>query len=115
LSEFEEKVLELLKKIDEKLDKILTTGSKAAAPTATVTIESTPTVKPSAVAEKQEEEEKLAKGEIKPDSEVRRVCPKCGSTEFNAVPDKSKVMHYVASTPIYAKKNVCKKCGTEVP
>ena len=117
LSEFEERVLELLKKIDEKLDKVLAAGSKAAAPatpTAKVTIESAPTVKPSAVAEKQEEEEKLAKGEIKPDSEIRRVCPKCGSTEFNAVPDKSKVMHYVASTPIYAKKNVCRKCGAVV-
>ncbi len=122
MSDFEEKVLDLLKKISEKVDKLFkkketepTMAAAPATPTAKVTIKSTPTVKPSAVAKKQEEEEKLAKGEIKPDSESRRVCPKCGSTEFNAVPDKSKILYYVASTPIYAKKNVCKKCGTVVP
>ena len=75
-------------------------------------IESPTTVKPSAVVDRQIEEEKIAKGEIVAPLEGRRVCS-CGSTEFNAVEDKTKPLHYVSGTPIYAKKHICKRCGKE--
>ena len=112
MSEFEEKVLELLKKIDEKLDKVLAAGSKAAAPApkpAAVASEPASTVKPSAVINKQEEEEKLIE---KPPVEGRRVCS-CGNTTFNTVEDKSEVLHQMGGMKIYAKKYICRKCGKE--
>ncbi len=107
MSEFEEKVLEMLKKIDEKLDKVLESKSKEPAPapkptiapaaaspshsaSGRVSIESTPTVKPSSVVEKQEEEKQTVE---KTPVEGRRVCPDCSNTTFNAVEDKSQVLH----------------------
>ncbi|MFX1259116.1 MAG: hypothetical protein ACFFAN_14775, partial [Promethearchaeota archaeon] len=122
LSEFEEKVLEMLKKIDEKLDKALDGGSKASspapkpvAPAAEAKPSSEPepissSVKPSAVVEKQVEEEKLVE---KPPVEGRRVCTSCGSTSFNAVEDRAQVLHQMGGIKIYAKKYICKKCGKE--
>ena len=119
MSEFEEKVMEMLKKIDEKLDKILEIGSKHPTPqpipaaTSTAPSVSTPaptTVKPSELVEKQEEEEKMKE---KPPVEGRRVCTKCGATEFNTVEDKTKVLHQMGGIKIYAKKYICKKCGAE--
>jgi len=114
--------MEMLKKIDEKLDKVLEMGSKAHAPapqpapaaTSAASSASTPapsTVKPSALVEKQLEEEKMKE---KPPVEGRRVCPKCGGTAFNTEEDKSKVLHSMGGMKIYAKKNICKSCGTEV-
>ena len=111
MSEFEEKVLELLKKIDEKLNNIIGAGNKAAEPSpkpAEKPTESAPTPKPSAVAEKQTEEVKV---EEEPAAEGRRVCPGCGSTEFNQIEDKSQILHSMGGIKIYAKKNQCKKCG----
>jgi len=98
LSEFEEKVMEMLKKIDIKLDKILAMETKTPAP------------KPSELVEKQQEEEKMKE---KPPVEGRRVCTKCGSTEFNTIEDKSNVLHQMGGIKIYAKKYICKKCGEE--
>ena len=114
MSEFEEKVLELLKKIDGKLDKIISDGSKAAAPApkpAAVT-ESEPatTVKPSEIIDKQEEKEQLQE---KPPLEGRRVCPECGATEFNAVEDKNQVIFQQGGMKIFAKKYLCRKCGKD--
>ena len=45
----------------------------------------------------------------------RITCPMCGSVGHNikTVEDKSKVLSYVGHIPMYAKKNVCKKCGYE--
>ena len=80
-----------------------------------VTIEETPYVKPSAVVQKQVEAEKAAKGEVKPKTEGRKTCPKCGSNEFNAIDDKTKPLHYISGSPIFAKKYIYKKCGAEVP
>ncbi|MFX1260340.1 MAG: hypothetical protein ACFFAN_21020 [Promethearchaeota archaeon] len=120
MTEFEGKILEMLNKINDKVDKIIikreatVITTPISAPAASVTIESTPTVKPSAVISKQKEAEAKLKGEQKYSGEGRRVCPGCGSSEFNAVPDKSVVLHYVASTPIYGKKYICRKCGKEV-
>jgi len=120
LSEFEEKVMEMLKKIDEKLDKVLEMGSKAPAPQPTpvaasaASSASTPapsTVKPSALVEKQQEEEKMKE---KPPVEGRRVCPKCGGTTFNTEEDKSKVLHQMGGMKIYAKRHICKGCGMDV-
>ncbi|MFX1395194.1 MAG: hypothetical protein ACFFAH_16745 [Promethearchaeota archaeon] len=111
MSEFEEKVLELLKKIDEKLDNIIGAGSKAAQSSpkpAAKPAETASTPKPSAVAEKQTEE---AKVEEEPAAEGRRVCPGCGSTEFNHIEDKSKILHSMGGIKIYAKNYQCKKCG----
>lgn len=115
MSEFEEKILEMLKKIDEKLDKVLEAGSKEviSAPQATSKVEiiSSPTVKPSAVVDKQEAEEKAKE---KPPVEGRRVCPNCGGTAFNAVEDKTHVLFQQGGMKVYAKKYICKRCGKEV-
>ncbi len=123
MSEFEEKVLDLLKKIDEKLDKVLDTGSKAPEPkpapaaepvTAPTAASSTPaasTVKPSELVEKQDEEEKAKE---KPPVEGRRVCPKCGGTSFRTEEDRTQVLMQQGGLKIYAKKNICKGCGMVV-
>ena len=115
MSEFEEKILEMLKKIDEKLDKVLEAGNKEviSAPQATSKVEiiSSPTVKPSAVVDKQEAEEKTKE---KPPVEGRRVCKDCGGTAFNAVEDKSQVLFQQGGMKVYAKKYICRKCGKEV-
>ena len=44
----------------------------------------------------------------------RRVCPNCGASgpAIKEVPDKSKIISYIPK-PIYAKKNICSKCGYE--
>ena len=114
MSEFEEKVMEMLKKIDEKLDKVLEMGSKAPAPqptpAATSTASVATTVKPSALVEKQQEEEKMKE---KPPVEGRRVCTKCGGTTFKTEEDKSNVLHQMGGIKIYAKRYICKTCGTE--
>jgi ribosomal protein S27AE len=119
LSEFEEKVMEMLKKIDVKLDKILAMETKTPASQSTPAVTSAPsssatpaasTVKPSELVEKQQEEEKMKE---KPPVEGRRVCTKCGSTEFNTVEDKTNVLHQMGGMKIYAKKYICKKCGAE--
>jgi hypothetical protein len=110
MTEFEEKVLSLLKKIDEKLnqlvgDKGFETDSKpSTAPS------NDEYVKPSAVIEKQEEEEKA---KIKPPVEGRRICPACGGITFNTEEDKSQILFQQGGMKIYAKKYICKNCSTE--
>jgi uncharacterized protein with PIN domain len=110
LTEFEEKILNLLEKIDEKLDKLL--GSKKSGEVGTKAVITTGEgyVKPSAVVEKQEEEQKAIE---KPPVEGRRVCPACGGTVFNTEEDKSQVLFQQGGMKIYAKKYICKSCGTE--
>lgn len=44
---------------------------------------------------------------------TRQQCPSCGSLSFKKQEDKNKVIYYHQGTPIYAKKGVCNKCGTE--
>ncbi len=48
-------------------------------------------------------------------SEERLMCPSCGATgkDIKSEEDKTKVLSYVGHKPMYAKKNVCKKCGYE--
>jgi len=43
----------------------------------------------------------------------RLKCYKCGSVgkDIKVVEDKSKALSYVGNIPMYAKYNVCKKCG----
>lgn len=108
MSEFEEKVLSLLEKINDKLDKLL--KSK---PTSTIEIKAagTGTVKPSTIVEKQEEEEKAIE---KPPVEGRRICPDCGGTDFRTEEDRSQVLHQMGGIKIYAKQYICKKCGKVV-
>jgi len=108
MTEFEEKVLNLLKKLDEKLDKLLDdkgfeTDSKPA-------ISNDEYVKPSTVVEKQEEE---AKALIKPPVEGRRVCPACGGIAFNTEEDKSQILFQQGGMKIFAKRYICRQCGTE--
>ncbi|MFX1311836.1 MAG: hypothetical protein ACFFHD_04365 [Promethearchaeota archaeon] len=113
MSEFEQKVLKMLEEINSKLDKVLKAESPIGSTTSTLSISSTPstTVKPSAIIERQEEEAKL---EEKPPVEGRRVCPECGGTSFNAVEDKTQVLHQMGGVKIYAKKYVCRSCGKEM-
>jgi hypothetical protein len=110
LSEFEEEILSLLRKIDEKLDKLLGTSSLEAESTKTATPPEDEYIKPSAIVEKQEEEEKAKE---KPPVEGRRVCPACGGTSFNTEEDKSQVLFQQAGIKIFAKKYICRNCGTE--
>lgn len=48
-------------------------------------------------------------------SKQRLTCPKCGAFghNLNSVDDKSKVLSYMGSRPIYRKKYACRKCGEE--
>ncbi|MHA1191462.1 MAG: hypothetical protein ACTSP9_04105 [Promethearchaeota archaeon] len=105
MTEFEEKILSLLGTINEKLDKLL----NVKAPQSSIP-EIRATVKPSEVVEKQEEEEKAIE---KPPVEGRRICPKCGGLAFNTVEDQSQVLFQQGGMKIYAKKYICKSCGTE--
>jgi hypothetical protein len=43
---------------------------------------------------------------------IRNQCPKCGSTNYREIEDKSKIISYVPK-PIYGKKFVCMKCTYE--
>jgi len=110
MPEFEEEVLSLLRKIDEKLNKLLSANNSKAESTKTVTPPEDKYVKPSAVVEKQEEEEKAKE---KPPVEGRRICPACGGTSFNTEEDKSQVLFQQAGMKIFAKKYICRNCGTE--
>ena len=110
MAEFEKEILSLLKKIDEKLDKLLGASSLEAEPAKTATPPEDEYVKPSAVVEKQEEEEKAL---IKPPVEGRRTCPACRGTLFNTEEDKSQVLFQQGGMKIYAKKYICRQCGTE--
>ena len=119
MSEFEKKVLEMLKSIDQKLDNLLGGAAPSLKPV-TVPKEVLPettkpaasSVKPSKVASSQGDTEKPQ--EEQPAAEGRRVCPDCGSTEFNQIEDRSKILHYMGGMKIYAKKHVCRKCGYEM-
>jgi len=107
LTDFEDKVLELLEKINKKLDMLLGSSDKEISGSS----RGEGYVKPSAVVEKQEEEQKALE---KPPVEGRRVCPECGSTDFRTEEDKSQILHQMGGIKIYAKKNICKKCGYEL-
>ena len=133
MSEFEKKILELLKNIDKKLDKILGEDAPAPKPVSVPkvvipetikeeipettkeekaeTIEYTSYVKPSEIAAKQVDAEKPKEEEEEPVAEGRRVCPDCGSTEFNQIEDRTKILHQMGGMKIYAKNHQCKKCG----
>ncbi|MBN1801954.1 MAG: hypothetical protein JW891_10635 [Candidatus Lokiarchaeota archaeon] len=124
MSEFEQNVIQKLNEINQKLDKLLIqkppTPAPAVATTVPVSQTSTSTqvsasqptnVSPSAVVERQIEEEKLVE---KPPVEGRRVCPDCGNTTFNQIEDKTQVLSMMGGIKIYAKKYVCKKCGKEM-
>ena len=108
MSEFEDKVLSLLEKINDKLDRLLNTKPT---PTVEVKAAGTGTVKPSAIVEKQEEEKKAME---KPPVEGRRICPDCGGTDFRTEEDRSQVLHQMGGIKIYAKQYICKKCGKVV-
>ena len=111
MTEFEKDILSLLRKIDEKLDKLLGTSSLEAESAKTATPPEDEYVKPSAVVEKIEEEERAK--EKPPVPEGRRVCPACGGTLFNTEEDKSQVLFQQGGMKIYAKKYICRQCGTE--
>ncbi len=110
MSEFEEKILNLLEKIDEKLDKLLDTKKPGGVEARAVASAGEGYVKPSAIVEKQEEEQKAIE---KPPVEGRRVCPACGGTTFNTEEDKTHVLFQQGGMKIYAKRYICKSCGTE--
>jgi len=110
LPEFEENVLNLLQKIDEKLDKLLGGNSLKVESIKTALPPEDEYVKPSSVVEKQEEEEKAKE---KPPVEGRRICPACRGTSFNTEEDKSQVLFQQAGIKIHPKKYICRNCGTE--
>ena len=113
MTDFEEKVLSSLKKIDEKLDKLIGAKGSETDSKPSITPSSTPSneyVKPSAIVEKQVEEEKTKE---KPPVEGRRVCPSCGGITFNTEEDKTQVLFQQGGMKIFAKRYICKSCGTE--
>jgi len=128
MSEFEQEVLKKLDEINQKVDKILKLSdtSKAAptpapvsetaatvhSPPASSTTPGATNVSPSEMVEKQKEIEKAVE---RPPVEGRRVCPDCGGTTFNTVEDKTQLLSAMGGIKIYAKKNICKGCGKEVP
>lgn len=126
MSEFEQNVIKKLDEINQKLDKILklnetskptpTPAPEAAKPVHAPPVSSTTpgatNVSPSEMVEKQKEIEKAIE---KPPVEGRRVCPDCGGTTFNTVEDKTQLLSAMGGIKIYAKKNICKGCGKEVP
>jgi len=130
MSEFEQNVLKKLDEITQKLDKVLQMGEahKSPAPSAPTPVQATPApthqapassttpsstnISPSAMVEKQVEMEKAIE---KPPVEGRRICPDCGGTSFNTVEDKTQLLSAMGGIKIYAKKNMCKGCGKEVP
>lgn len=108
---FEEKVLNMLEKINGKLDKLLGNESSGTSEVINASSSTTETVKPSEVVERQEAEEKAME---KPPVEGRRVCPECGNTEFRTEEDKTQVLFQQGGMKIYAKRYICKKCGYEL-
>ncbi|TET04203.1 MAG: hypothetical protein E3J90_01375 [Promethearchaeota archaeon] len=110
MPEFEKEILSLLTKIDKKLDKLLGTSSLETESAKTAIPPKDEYVKPSAVVERQDEEEKT---KIKPPVEGRRVCPACGGVAFNTEEDKSQVLFQQGGMKIFAKRYICKNCGTE--
>jgi len=110
LPDFEDNVLKLLRKIDEKLDKLLDVNSSKTESTKTATPPEDEYVKPSSVVENQEEKEKAKE---RPPIEGRRICPACGGTSFNTEEDKSQVLFQQAGIKIHPKKYICRNCGTE--
>jgi len=123
--EFEKKVINLLESMNEKLDTLLGSDQSSASIEPKVTpasvepeessvkIESTQTRKPSEVAKLQEEKAK-EEDETLVKTEGRRVCPNCGGTDFKEEKDKTRVLHQQGGLTIYAKKYICKNCGTEL-
>ncbi|MFX1315908.1 MAG: hypothetical protein ACFE9T_08600 [Promethearchaeota archaeon] len=108
---FEEKVLNMLEKIDMKLDRLLGDESSRKSEPRIASSSMTETVKPSNIVEKQDAEEKAKE---RPPVEGRRVCPECGGTSFNTEEDKSQVLFQQGGIKIFAKKYVCRNCGKEV-
>ena len=112
MSEFEEKVLKLLKDIEKKLDKVIgeegsaSTPIKIPAEVMPATSKAEPAAKPSEVVTEEAEAPVEA-----PAAEGRRVCPKCSATEFNQIEDKSKILHSMGGIKIYAKNYQCRSCG----
>jgi predicted nucleic-acid-binding Zn-ribbon protein len=110
MSDFEQKVISLLEMINQKLDSLLDAKSQTRTVSHSIQ-ESSGMIKPSSIIERQDEEEKAKE---KPPIEGRRICPKCGGTSFNTVEDQSQVLFQQGGMKIYAKKYICKSCGTEV-
>ena len=114
MTEFEDKVIKLLETIDSKLDKLVGQGPAAAGSDRVIPTASeapAPSVKPSAVVEKQAEAEKAIE---KPPMEGRRVCPSCSGTAFKEQEDRTQVLHQMGGMKIYKKKLICKSCGFEL-
>lgn len=110
MSDFEQKIYSLLETINKKLDILIGTGSQTIADFDKMP-KTEGTVKPSLIVEKQEEEEKALE---KPPIEGRRICPKCGGTQFNTVEDQSHVLFQQGGMKIYAKSYICRNCGTKI-
>ena len=112
MTDFEDKVLNLLENINKKLDILLSTSPSMVSHTDVSESDSKQCyVKPSAVVEKQEEE---AKALEKPPVEGRRVCPECGGTDFRSEEDKNQILHQMGGIKIYKRIYICKRCGYEM-
>ncbi|MFO8017039.1 MAG: hypothetical protein R6U96_00245 [Promethearchaeia archaeon] len=110
MSDFEEKVLERLDSIVEKLDQLLNgeTSSEFKESAESSSGDEAETVKPSEVVNKMEQEEREKEA---PPVKGRRICPECGETDFKTIENKDRVLHQQGGMKIYAKKYICKKCG----
>lgn len=112
MTDFEDKVLNLLENINKKLDTLLSASPSMASNKGVSESNSEEGyVKPSAVLEKQEEE---AKALEKPPVEGRRVCPECGGIDFRSEEDKNQILHQMGGIKIYKRIYICKRCGYEM-
>ncbi len=112
MTDFEDKVLNLLENINKKLDLLMSNSPSVASDK---TLSESPVkesyVKPSEVVERQEEEEKALE---RPPVEGRRVCPECGGTDFRSEEDKNQILHQMGGIKIYKRIYICKRCGYEI-
>ncbi len=112
MTDFEDKVLNLLENINKKLDTLLSdTKSISSDKNIDKSNNTEEFVKPSVVVERQEAEERAIE---KPPVEGRRVCPECGGTDFRSEEDKNQILHQMGGIKIYKRIYICKRCGFEM-
>ncbi len=109
LTELADKVGEIESKLDALAEKVeaLETAKSSPAMKAEAEEEEASNISPSDVEYKEKADKKVSS------KDGRLKCPKCGNLNIQTREDKTKTLQFVAGKPIYGKKFVCPKCGTE--
>ena len=58
---------------------------------------------------------KIQEIEVEYEGEERKTCANCGAVgqDIKVIENRDKILDYMDHKPIYARKNICKKCGHE--